>query len=174
MKTLSITIILSVLLFRVDFAIAQNSQSDDRNLRAASASYAEEQFDLNFKTSYAKTYADILFAAHRNMSAYPEIKISDKLPASDKLKLERLLTQLKELRNNPPTWDTILKEKEDNIAIETGPPTAPVFFGDVKTKPNSSGYGSKASQAQNSGTFTEVQGIKPVYEAKPEIIKSKE
>lgn len=174
MKAFSITIILSVLLFKSHFAEAQNQNSNELNLRAALTSYAEDQFDLNFKTSYAKTCAEIFLAAHRNMQTYPEIQISDKLPASDKLKLERLLVQLQEMRNNPPSWDVILKEKENNIAVETGPPTAPVFFGDIKANQTSTGVNTKASQAQNSVNFKEVQSIKPVYEVKPMIVKTKE
>ncbi len=117
-------------------AYSQNSdisKTSDAWLRAAIASLNEENLRLNFETAYGKACANILIKAHIQMLPYPDLPVEN-IPAADKEKYERLFSQLQNLRNNPPTWKTIVGDEEKKLLQEFSPPTPPVFAGDKKAE----------------------------------------
>ena len=160
MKTKPILIIL-LNLYALSNLFSQSnaalSAGNDKLLRAAMASYSESQFNLNFQTTYAQAYANIILKAHRDMIPYPPMSISSKIPADDKNKLEELIRKLKVLRENPPAWENILLEEEKKIAVEAGPPSAPVFVGNEnpKAKEMHKKYATRYSSSNGSEKFIE-------------------
>lgn len=126
MKNIIRTITLAVISLFLAALLNQNAYSQnsfmtsdnfDALSRAAIASFNEENLTLNFETFYGKACANILIKAHRRMSPYPDLPVAN-IPAADKEKYERLFSQLQNLRNNPPTWETIVSDEEKNLLQE--------------------------------------------------------
>jgi hypothetical protein len=115
-------------------AQAQNQEpKSDKWLRAAYASLQEERFELKFETERAEAFSNVLLKAYRELLPLPKY-FPQTIVANDKAILQQLITQLNQLRINPPTWDEIMSFEEQKIALENAPPTAPVFAGSAEAQ----------------------------------------
>lgn len=113
---------------------SQNKADNDQWVRASMASFNEEQFSINFQTPYGKASGIILLKAHRELLPYPNIPVKN-IPEIDREKYFQLLSQLQQLRDNPPSWDNIVSKEGEKYKAEFDPPTPPVFAGDQKVDP---------------------------------------
>lgn len=137
-------------------AFSQKNADNDLWVRAAMASFNEDQFSLNFQTPYGKASGNILLKAHRELLQYPAIPVQN-IPAVDRAKYEQLLSQLQQLRSNPPSWDDIVAKEEERYKAEFAPPTPPVFAGDQKVDPKIAEKYKHMNRHSSGNTVTKVE-----------------
>jgi len=100
-------------------SFAQNQKSDNKNdglIRASYASYYIEEASESvvYATPYGEACANIILKAYRDLLQIPETS-SLPIDASDKMKIDQLVTKLNQLRTNPPSWEEIFKLEKERL-----------------------------------------------------------
>lgn len=101
------------------FSFSQNQKSDNKNdglIRAGYASYYIEEASEAFAydTPYGEACANIILKAYRDLLQIPETSALP-IDASDKMKIDQLVTKLNQLRANPPSWEELFKLEKERL-----------------------------------------------------------
>ena len=116
MKTKTILLSLSLTLVSV-LSFAQNQKVDSKKddlIRASYASYYIDETNAAYDTPYGEACANIILKAYRGLLQIPETS-SLPIDASDKIKIDQLVTKLNQLRTNPPSWEEIFKLEKERL-----------------------------------------------------------
>lgn len=126
----AILILLMVLSTGVLFS--QNSLDDDARARIGTyVKLTPSLFDLQIGSSEARAVADVINKAFTSYFVVPVISLSNISDGAEVIELQRLISDLKNLLANPPTWEQLV---DMEAQIKKVPPTAPVFAGEVNAK----------------------------------------
>lgn len=113
------------------FVSAQNNTQDD--VKARIGMYLQlnpEVFNVQVTSSEAKSLVTVITNAFEQYMVVPEISLNN-VSGNERTEIVALQDRLRNLLQNPPTWDQIVAQQ---TAINAAPASAPVYAGDEKAR----------------------------------------
>lgn len=137
--------------------IAQNVQNNDIHARIGMYLDLKEDFyDIKIQTKEAKIAANFIITTFEKYYTIPDMNLSNIADSEEKKQIEILKNRLKQLMENPPSWDEIFALKNE---IESTPPTPPVYAGDKRAREfyNAKYYNKTKRDAEGTPVLKEVE-----------------
>ncbi len=128
MKKITI-IILGILVSGI--AYAQQSTQNDIHARIGMYIKLNPQvLNVQVTSAEAQSIVTVITEAFENYMVVPEVSLNQ-VPGSERSEIIAFQGRLNDLLKNPPTWEQIVQQQ---ITLNSTPPTPPVYAGDAKAQ----------------------------------------